>query len=252
MATFIGTAADETITPTFVSGTVIRVTPGSFPGAADDTLLGGDGNDSMDGGDGNDTLNGGTGADTMTGGFGNDVYVVDNLGDVASEVAGGIDLVLASVTHTLSVNLENLTLDRHRRDRRYRQRQGQRDHRQRRRQHAVGTRRQRQPDRRRRQRHAVRGQRQRHAGSAAPAPTTWTAASATIPTSWTTSATSPPRLPAAPTRCILGQLHAVDQPGEPDADRQRRDQRHRQRQGQRDHRQHQQQHFVRARPATTR
>ena len=68
------------------------------------------GNDTLIGGDGNDTLNGGTGADNMNGGLGNDIYVVDNVGDVAAEVAGGTDTVQSSVTHTLSANLENLTL----------------------------------------------------------------------------------------------------------------------------------------------
>ncbi|GAB4459904.1 MAG: hypothetical protein OHK0037_06160 [Elainellaceae cyanobacterium] len=73
-------------------------------------LFGAVGNDTLNGGNGNDTLNGGPGNDNMNGGFGNDVYVVDSAGDVAAEVAGGIDLVIASVSHTLSTNLENLTL----------------------------------------------------------------------------------------------------------------------------------------------
>ncbi len=55
-------------------------------------------------------MDGGTGADTMDGGFGNDLYVVDNVADVAGEVAGGTDTVLSSITHTLSVNLEDLIL----------------------------------------------------------------------------------------------------------------------------------------------
>jgi len=67
-------------------------------------------NNSLIGNGANNVLNGGTGADTMNGGFGNDTYVVDNIGDIAAEVAGGIDLVQSSVSHTLSINLENLTL----------------------------------------------------------------------------------------------------------------------------------------------
>jgi serralysin len=75
-----------------------------------DELFGQNGNDSLEGGDGNDTLNGGAGADTLFGGFGNDLYLVDDVGDVASEVAGGIDTVEASVSHILQLNIENLTL----------------------------------------------------------------------------------------------------------------------------------------------
>ena len=75
-----------------------------------DTLNGGAGNDTLSGGDGNDTLDGGTGSDNMNGGLGDDLYIVDSAGDVAGEVAGGIDTVQSSVTHTLSTNMENLTL----------------------------------------------------------------------------------------------------------------------------------------------
>jgi len=52
-------------------------------------------------------LDGGAGADDMAGGLGNDVYIVDNAGDIAEELAGeGIDEVIASVTTTLSANVE--------------------------------------------------------------------------------------------------------------------------------------------------
>ncbi|MET3896087.1 Ca2+-binding RTX toxin-like protein [Devosia sp. UYZn731] len=79
--------------------------------AGDDILLGDANSDTLDGGDGNDTLNGGTGADTMIGGDGNDTYVVDNVGDVVTELSNqGTDLVQSSIAYALGVNLENLTL----------------------------------------------------------------------------------------------------------------------------------------------
>jgi len=63
------------------------------------------------GNSGNNTLNGGLGADTMFGGAGNDVYIVDNVGDIVTENPGeGTDTVRASVSHTLTANVENLLL----------------------------------------------------------------------------------------------------------------------------------------------
>lgn len=56
-------------------------------------------------------LNGLAGADNMSGGAGNDVYYVDNAGDMVIEnVNAGLDTVYASVSHSLSNNVENLIL----------------------------------------------------------------------------------------------------------------------------------------------
>jgi Ca2+-binding RTX toxin-like protein len=71
----------------------------------------GSGKDDLTGGNTNDTLNGGTGADILFGLQGNDTYIVDNIGDVIAEVLNaGIDSVESSVTWTLRINIENLTL----------------------------------------------------------------------------------------------------------------------------------------------
>ena len=59
----------------------------------------------------NDTLDGGVGADQMSGGNDNDTYMVDNVGDVVTEMPNeGMDTVRSSISHTLGANLENLVL----------------------------------------------------------------------------------------------------------------------------------------------
>jgi len=95
MATINGTALAD-----ILNGTTIA-----------DIINGLGGNDTLNGGDGNDTLNGGAGADTMTGGLGNDTYLADNVGDLMIEAAGGgLDTVMATVSLTLSGQIENLIL----------------------------------------------------------------------------------------------------------------------------------------------
>ncbi|MCC2972635.1 VCBS domain-containing protein [Massilia sp. IC2-476] len=88
-------------------------------GAGDDLVYGGEGNDLLQGEAGRDTLygdagddrlDGGLGGDRMLGGAGRDVYVVEDDGDLVIEEAGaGIDLVEASITYTLTAQVENLT-----------------------------------------------------------------------------------------------------------------------------------------------
>nr|WP_301102075.1 calcium-binding protein [Propionivibrio sp.] len=58
----------------------------------------------------NNVLTGNSAANTLTGGLGNDIYVVD-AGDVVIEALNaGTDLVQASISYTLTDNVENLTL----------------------------------------------------------------------------------------------------------------------------------------------
>ncbi|MDI1229113.1 MAG: calcium-binding protein [bacterium] len=88
-------------------------------GGSGNTLAGAGGNDVLFGGSGNDffdidigTLTGlYTGIDKMQGYGGNDTYRVDNISDQVVELAGGgVDIILASVSYTLSTNVENLTM----------------------------------------------------------------------------------------------------------------------------------------------
>ncbi len=76
------------------------------------TIGGGEGNDTLYGFDGDDYLNGQAGADAMIGGLGNDTFVVDNPGDVITELSGeGTDLVLSHATYaTIAANVENMRL----------------------------------------------------------------------------------------------------------------------------------------------
>jgi VCBS repeat-containing protein len=80
-------------------------------GAGNDIVNAGGGDDILFGEAGNDTLDGGLGADRMEGGSGDDIYILDDAGDLIVEGAGaGVDLVNASVSYTLTDNVENLNL----------------------------------------------------------------------------------------------------------------------------------------------
>jgi Ca2+-binding RTX toxin-like protein len=73
--------------------------------------FGGSGNDSLSGGAGNDILNGGLGFDTLAGGTGDDTYAVGSFSTTIIELANqGNDIVNSSISYSLGVNLERLTL----------------------------------------------------------------------------------------------------------------------------------------------
>lgn len=63
------------------------------------------------GGVGSDRIDGGAGADSMSGGRGNDIYIVDDAGDVVTELPGeGVDEVRTGLaSYTLTAEVEGLT-----------------------------------------------------------------------------------------------------------------------------------------------
>lgn len=74
-------------------------------------IVGTDGNDILNGTAADDSIDGKLGDDRMSGGAGNDLYIVDSIRDVVVEGANqGIDTVRSSVNHTLTNNVENLSL----------------------------------------------------------------------------------------------------------------------------------------------
>ena len=78
----------------------------------DDELNGSDGEDLLVGGAGNDTLDGGFDLDTMVGGTGNDDYIVDEVGEIIVEAAGGgtdtVETEMVEFSLELIANVENL------------------------------------------------------------------------------------------------------------------------------------------------
>ena len=115
----IVTETSTIVTEIDTVSTVITYTLGDYveklilTGAAGINGFGNSLNNTITGNSAANLLNGGVGADTLIGGLGNDTYNVDNTGDVVSEtstLAVEIDQVNASVTYSLSANVENLTL----------------------------------------------------------------------------------------------------------------------------------------------
>ena len=107
-----GTATGGTATIN-VAGNALNNT--IFGNAGANSLIGNAGSDTLLGGAGADLLDGGTGNDSMNGGLGNDTYIVDSTLDILTEGAtfalgGGTDTVQSTVTRTLGLNFDNLTL----------------------------------------------------------------------------------------------------------------------------------------------
>ncbi|MDQ4086575.1 MAG: hypothetical protein M3177_00955 [Pseudomonadota bacterium] len=93
MPSFIGSSANETITPTFVSSTVSK-SGGSAPSAAEDTISAGGGDDIVEGGGGNDTVDLGDGNDRFTHRYldGSDVVSGGTGFDIFAWIGSSIDV----------------------------------------------------------------------------------------------------------------------------------------------------------------
>ncbi|MCC0015108.1 MAG: calcium-binding protein, partial [Rhodobiaceae bacterium] len=76
-----------------------------------DSITGDGAANRLEGRAGNDFLDGGANADTLIGGADDDTYIVDNAGDVVTELSGeGTDTVQSTVFYILPDNVENLSL----------------------------------------------------------------------------------------------------------------------------------------------
>ncbi|RTM12100.1 MAG: calcium-binding protein [Bradyrhizobiaceae bacterium] len=81
----------------------------SYFGTVNFTGIGNAENNNISGGSGDDVLDGGAGADRLAGGAGNDTYYFDNIGDYATEQAGGgNDTIYTSINAKASFNVESL------------------------------------------------------------------------------------------------------------------------------------------------
>ncbi|HEX5340940.1 MAG TPA: calcium-binding protein, partial [Duganella sp.] len=96
----------ERATITAAAGIAVNVTGN----ALDNWLIGNAAANTLIGGAGNDTLDGGASADKLSGGLDDDLYLVDNAGDVVTELAGqGLDRVETTLAkYTLTANVEDL------------------------------------------------------------------------------------------------------------------------------------------------
>jgi Ca2+-binding RTX toxin-like protein len=112
--TFIVDTTTDTITENADAGidTVVSSVSFTLGSNVENITLSGTGNINATGNALDNVLSGNAGINTLSGGQGNDNYIIDSTSDAITENSNeGIDTVQASVTYTLSANVENLTLN---------------------------------------------------------------------------------------------------------------------------------------------
>ena len=96
-----------TVDYTLTVNTVNLILAGSGDLRGDGNVLG----NLLTGNDGSNILDAHKGDDTMQGGLGDDIYYIDSINDVVTEVANaGNDTVFSKISYTLTENVESLTL----------------------------------------------------------------------------------------------------------------------------------------------
>ena len=131
MRTIWDASGDDTLDASSLTTATIDLRPGhlsypgmsTFPGASVlavaynmtiERAIGTNSDDVIYGNDVANFIDGRGGADLMSGGPGNDTYVVDNVGDVVTELLNeGTDSVLAGLSYTLPQSVEQLVLTGH-------------------------------------------------------------------------------------------------------------------------------------------
>ena len=76
-----------------------------------ENAVGGSGNDTITGNSSDNILNGSSGSDILIGGLGDDTFIIDSISDTVSEnLNEGTDLIISSVSYTLPINVEKISL----------------------------------------------------------------------------------------------------------------------------------------------
>ena len=120
--TFIIDSISDTVNENLNNGTDLIIASVSYTlpinvekitltGSSNIDATGNDLDNTLIGNSSNNTLNGGNGNDLLIGGPGDDTFIIDSISDTVNEnFNNGTDLIIASVSYTLPINVEKITL----------------------------------------------------------------------------------------------------------------------------------------------